>query len=345
VGVGVLVVIRLLALTLFVILDTFAGFIVPLLVLRAPAEVSHQNKKEGENNPANDFARQFFGALSRVVRIFIFRINDAVAVAINDIRSDWLNAAALACRYLNSKPDLRLLILCVKGRVEVVVERVSKNPVVHFVEVLANNGEVAICNVFRRNFLKEDVVSGLEIELGLLVFIAEIECQIWKLIHDVATVSLEVAPVKCGAGQVVVFVELKTLDDGLEFLEIVIRSCDEREARVHQRLSGMSEDVAVLEVNFRHLDLPGVFCNSVKPDHWVALPQVIVDTSESDLGGVVSRVTHLRIHAEYFFVDETVLLKLGEEVEVVGAINALAETQAQVAVTIGRIERCSLLDA
>lgn len=281
----------------------------------------------------------------RLSRIRILVISDAVAVAVDDTFTNRLNAAALTSCYLNSKPNLRFVILCVEGRVEVVVEGVSQNPVVHFVEVLANNGEVAICNVFRRNFFEEDVVSGLEIELGLLVLTAEIECQIWKLIHNVATVSLEVAPVKGGAGQVVVFVELKPLDDGLELLEIVKRSGDEREARVHQRLSGMTEDVAVFEVNSRHLDLPGVFRNSVKPDHRVALPQVIVYTAKSDLRGIVSRVTHLRIHAENFFVDEAMLLELGEEVEVVGAINALAETQPQVAVAVCGIERCGLVNA
>lgn len=134
------------------------------------------------------------------VRVGIFHVRNAVAIAIYDFVTRWLESSANTCADLEGEPNLRLLFLCIERRVEVIVEDVSKNPVFNIAEVLANYGEVTITNIPCRKVFGEDVVTGAEFELGLLGVIAKIEGKIWQLVDDVAAFGLEVAPVKCRAG-------------------------------------------------------------------------------------------------------------------------------------------------
>ena len=174
-GLGVFVVCLFEALVFFILLNTSASFFNLLLLFRFAAYVQHPREDDTQQNPTEDLAD---GRLTEVVwrvRVGIFNVRNTVAIAIFDFVASWLESSANTRADLEGEPNLRLPFLCVERRVEVIVEDVSKNPVINIAEVLANYGEVTITNIPCRKVFGEDVVLGVEGELGLLGIIAEIE--------------------------------------------------------------------------------------------------------------------------------------------------------------------------
>lgn len=67
-----------------------------------------------------------------------------------------------------------------------------------------------------------------------------------------------------------------------------------------------------------------------------AFKKILISGSESNLRGGISSVFHLRVNTKYFFVDQTMFLKLGQEaVLILAVVNRVSKAKTQVAVAVG----------
>ena len=159
-----------------------------------------------------------------------------------------------------------------------------------------------VCAIVHVCVQEADRLDLVRHKLAITFIRLEAKGEVWHLISQLLTRSEEVTPIHARAGDWLVWIRAHHIL--LEFLKLLGWHSDEWIARVDQSWLLALQDVATVELHGIKLDVPVSMACRVDPSLLVAgLEQVFIVSTESNRGGVLSRIVHMSVHAKLPFGD------------------------------------------